>query len=60
MPALPFAVRGTATVSWQNNVITLGGCNVNCIVLDKVVMYDIESGKSKLLPTMKYRWFSFT
>ena len=25
MPSLPFAVGGMATVSWQNNVITLGG-----------------------------------
>ena len=53
MPALLFAVRGMATVSWQNNVITLGGSNVNVEPLDKVVMYDIESGKCKLLPTMK-------
>ena len=55
MPVLPFAVRGMATVSWQNNIISLGCYNVDSEALDKVVMYDIESGKCKLLPTMKYK-----
>ena len=55
MPALPFAVGKMATVSWRNNVITLGGDNVGGEALDTMVMYNIESGKSKLLPKMNYK-----
>ena len=55
MPALPFAIGGMATVSWQSNVIIIGGEGINKEALDTVLMYNIETGKCKMLPKMKYK-----
>lgn len=51
MKPLPFPVDEMASVLWQNNVILLGGrCH-----MDSVVMYNLTTGESKYLPSMKHK-----
>ena len=52
---LPFAVRGMASVSWNDDVILMGGVDKDGNVLNTVVKYDLKTGKSELLPPMKYK-----
>ena len=44
-----------ATVLWQNNAIVLGGrADIND-ASDSVVMYNLTTGESKYLPSMKHK-----
>ena len=54
MAPLPFAVSSMATVSKGDDVFVIGGENKNGKVLNTVVKYDTNTGKSELLPEMKY------
>ena len=58
MTPLPFAVDEMATVLWQNNVILLGGrdhTSEDYDALDTAVMYNLRTGESKYLPSMKHK-----
>ena len=55
MAPLPFATWIMATVCWENNVILLGGVNEKHITLDTVTMYNVNTGKSTMLPKMKQK-----
>ena len=44
-----------ATVLWQNNVLLIGGYNERCSALNKVVRYDVITGRSHYLPCMKQK-----
>ena len=55
MPPLPYAVQSMATVVWQNNVLLIGGYNERCSALNKVVRYDVITGRSHYLPCMKQK-----
>ena len=50
---LPSAVWGMATVRWDDNVILMGGSGNQ--VINTVIAYDIKTGESKALPSMKSR-----
>ena len=50
MTPLPFAVDQMATVLWKNNVILVGGIPTK----DAVVMYNLTTGESEYLPSMKH------
>ena len=53
---LPYPVSGMATVKWgDNNVILAGGRDSNEQVLNKVLLYNIKTQKSYMLPDMKYK-----
>ena len=53
MPPLPFAVSDIATVGWGDNVIVIGGIDGHGKVLSTVVIYNVQTGKSHMLPEMK-------
>ena len=55
MPPLPYAVSEVATVLWRNNVLVIGGCDKGSNTLNKVVMYDVITGRSQVLPCMKQK-----
>ena len=52
MAPLPYDVFNMAMVKWGDNFIILGGCDTESRVLSKVLMYNIKSEKSRMLPEM--------
>ena len=60
MPPLPYAVQTMATVLWWNNVLLIGGWDEHCRALNKVVMYDVITGRSQILTCMKQKRFGCT
>ena len=54
MAPLPFAVSNMATVSKGDDVFVIGGRDKNDKVLNTVVKYNTNTGKSELLPEMNY------
>ena len=53
MKPLPFSVDEMASVLWQNNAILLGGRNKD--FMDSAVIYNLTTGESKYLPSMKHK-----
>ena len=49
---LPFPITEMATVSYKSNIILIGGVNEKGQTLNTVVMYDVKSGKIKMLPCL--------
>ena len=53
---LPYPVHQMATVKWDDdNVMIMGGADGNYQPLNKVLMYNIRTQKSRELPNMKYK-----
>ncbi|XP_028407082.1 kelch-like protein diablo [Dendronephthya gigantea] len=53
---LPYPVSEMATVEWgEDNVIIMGGVDSEGKVLSKVLMYNIKTQTSHMLPDMKYK-----
>ena len=53
---LPYPVSGMAAVKWgEENVIIMGGSDSDHKALNKVLIYNIKTQKSHMLPDMKYR-----
>ena len=53
---LPYPVSEMATVKWDDdNVMIVGGADINGQPLNKVLMYNIKTQKSHELPNMKYK-----
>ena len=53
---LPYPVFEMATVKWDDeNVMIMGGGDNNGKPLNKVLMYNIKTQKSRMLPDMKYK-----
>ena len=53
---LPYPVSRMATVKWDDdNVMIMGGAGSAGEALNKVLMYNIKSQKSRMLPDMKYK-----
>ena len=55
LPPLPFSVSEMATVSYKDNVILIGGANEKGETLNSVVMYDVKTGKVKMLPRLNHK-----
>ncbi|XP_028411689.1 uncharacterized protein LOC114534447 [Dendronephthya gigantea] len=56
MAPLPYPVSQMATVKWgEDNVILMGGVDSNDEVLSKVLIFNIKTQKSHMLPNMKYK-----
>ena len=52
---LPYPVSGMGTVKWgEDNVMLAGGTDRGCQPLNKVLIYNIKTQKSHMLPDMKY------
>jgi hypothetical protein len=54
LPPLPFAIARMASVSYKGNVILIGGINEKAQTLNSVVMYDVKTGKIKMLPCLNH------
>ena len=52
---LPFAVADMATVTYKGNIILIGGANEKGETLNNVVMYDVKTGKIKMLPNLNHK-----
>ena len=53
---LPYPVNEMATVKWgDDNVMIIGGADSNYEPLNKVLIYNIKTQKSRMLPDMKYK-----
>ena len=56
LAALPYPVSEMATVKWgDGNVIIMGGADGDEKPLNKVLLYNIKTQKSRMLPDMKYK-----
>ncbi|CAB4001593.1 RING finger 151-like [Paramuricea clavata] len=56
LAALPYPVSDMATVKWgDDSVIIVGGAGSNIQALNKVLLYNIKTQKSRMLPDMKYK-----
>ena len=56
LAALPYPVSEMATVKWgDDSVIIVGGADSNEKPLNKVLLYNIKTQKSCMLPDMKYK-----
>ena len=60
MPPLPYAVSEVGTVIWQNNVLVIGGRDAGNTPLNKFAMYDVITGRSQMLPSMKHKRYGCT
>ena len=52
---LPKPVSLMSTVTWGNMIIIIGGADKNDEVLNDVIMYDTETGRSQNLPPMIHK-----
>ena len=56
LAALPYPVSEMATVKWgDDSVLIVGGADSNNQALNKVLLYNIKTQKSHMLPDMKYK-----
>ena len=55
LPPLPLPITEMATVSYKGNVILIGGVNEKRQTLNTVVMYDVKTGKIKMLPCLNHK-----
>ena len=56
LASLPYPVSQMATVKWgEDNVIIMGGVDNNHRALNTVLIYNIKTQKSHMLPDMKYK-----
>ena len=55
LPPLPFAISDMASVSYKGNVILIGDVNEKAQTLNSVVMYDVKTGKIKMLPCLNHK-----
>jgi hypothetical protein len=55
LPPLRFPIVEMATVSYKGNVILIGGVNEKGQTLNSVVMYDVKTGKIKMLPCLNHK-----
>ncbi len=56
LPPLPYPVCAMATVKWgDDNVMIMGGADNEDKPLNKVLMYNIKTQKSRVLTYMKYK-----
>jgi N-acetylneuraminic acid mutarotase len=54
-PSLPKPVSEMSTVAWGNTIIVVGGLDKNDQVLNDVIIYHIETGRSERLPSLKHK-----
>ena len=50
---LPYEVSQMATVRWGDNVVVIGGIDKDSNILNSVVMYNVKTEQSHLLPPMR-------
>ena len=60
LQSLPYAVSDMATVTWKDNVAVLGGIDKQGHVLDTVLLYNVTTGRHRMLASMKKKRRGFT
>jgi N-acetylneuraminic acid mutarotase len=55
LPPLPSPITDMASVSYNGNVILIGGANEKGQTLNSVVMYDVKTGEIKMLPCLNHK-----
>ena len=50
---LPYEVSDMATVGWENNVVVIGGTDKRSNTLNTVIMYNVKTEQSHMLPPMR-------
>ena len=55
LPELPYPVSVMATVKWGENVLIIGGADKNGKALNKVIIYNVKTGNSHMLPPMLHK-----
>jgi hypothetical protein len=49
---LPYEVSMMATVRWGDNIVVMGGCDIDGDDLNTVIMYNVEAQTHHMLPSM--------
>jgi hypothetical protein len=57
---LPYEVSMMATVRWGDNIVVIGGSDKSGKVLDTVIIYNVKTEQSHLLPSMRCKRRAFT
>ena len=52
---LPYEVSRIASVRWGDNVVVIGGIDKRGNILNTVIMYNVKTEQSHMLPTMRCR-----
>ncbi|CAB4002160.1 E3 ubiquitin- ligase NRDP1-like [Paramuricea clavata] len=55
LPALPYPVSEMATVKWAENVVIIGGASKDEKALNNVIIYNMKTGNSHMLPPMLHK-----
>ena len=55
LPELPYSVLDMAAVKWGENVMIIGGTDKDGAKLNNVIMYNIKTGNSHMLPSMLHK-----
>jgi hypothetical protein len=55
LPALPYPVSAMATVKWGENVVIIGGADKDGKALNNVIIYNMKTGNSHMLPPMLHK-----
>jgi hypothetical protein len=55
LPALPYPVSHMATVKWAENVVIIGGTDKDDKAVNNVIIYNIKTGNSHMLPHMLHK-----
>ncbi|XP_028416991.1 kelch-like protein 40 [Dendronephthya gigantea] len=50
---LPYEVSAMATVRWGDNIVVIGGIDKHGKLLDKVIIYNVKTKQSHMLPSMR-------
>ena len=57
---LPYEVSQMATVRWGDNIVVIGGVDKRGKALDTVIIYNVKTEQSHLLPQMRCKRWGFT
>ncbi|XP_046840076.1 kelch-like protein 18 [Xenia sp. Carnegie-2017] len=52
---LPYPLSNMGIVSYRGNAVLIGGLNDKGEILDKVSMYDVKTGQTKMLPSLNHK-----
>ena len=55
LPKLPYPVCEMVTVKWGENIVIIVGAGKNGKVLNKVIIYNMKTGNSHMLPLMLHK-----
>ena len=60
LPPLLYGVSEMATVRWHDKVVVMGGIDKDGQKLNKVFTYNVKTGQTEMLPSMKCKRFACT